>query len=123
MDPNWIMAIIAISAILSPTVVSIIDNVFKYKSKKLELSSPNQREALSNFVTESLMIYIDSTYADMIRYNIAKNNLYVYFENVNDKYFEELEFFQNKKDLNSYKNVINKIIKELSQQINKWYLF
>lgn len=119
MDPNKIMAIIALSAILSPTAVSIIDNVFKHKSKKLELSTPNQREALSNFVTESLMVFIDSTYADMIRYNIAKNNLYVYFENVNDKYFEELEIFKDKQDLDNYKNVVNKIIKELSSQIEK----
>ncbi len=119
MDPNWIMAIIAISAILSPAVVAIIDNVFKHKSKKLELSYPNQRNALNNFVTECFMIYIDSTYADMVKYNIAKNNLYVHFNNVNDKYFSDLEEYKSKKDLENYKRTINTIIKDLSQQIDK----
>lgn len=118
MDPNWIMAIIALAAILSPAIVSIIDNVFKYYSKKIELSSPKQQQALSDFVTESFMIYLDSNYADMIRYNIAKNNLYVYFNNVNDKYFEDLETFKSQKDLKSYKNLINTIVKELSSQVH-----
>ena len=119
MDPNWIMAIIALAAIISPAIVSIIDNIFKYKSKQLELSYPNKRKALNDFVSASLNVYIDSTYGDMVNYNIAKNNLYVYFDNVNDKYFEDLETYKSKKDLSNYKNVVNKVIKELSSQINK----
>ncbi len=119
MDPNWIMAIIAISAILSPAIVAIIDNVYKYKSKKLELSYPNQRNALNNFVTECFMVYIDSTYTDMVKYNIAKNNLYAHFNNVNDKYFTDLESYKSKNDLENYKITINTIIKDLSQQIDK----
>ena len=119
MDPNWIMAIIAISAILSPAVVSIIDNLFKYKSKKLELSYPNQRNALNDFVTECFMVFIDSTYTDIVKYNIAKNNLYTHFNNVNDKYFVDLESYKLKKDLENYRHTINKIVKDLSQQIDK----
>ena len=119
MDPNWIMAIIAIAAIISPSIVSIIDNFFKFKSKKLELSYPNQREALSSFMSESLLFYLDSTYTDMIKYNMAKNNLYIYFNNVNDKYFKDLDTYKDNSDLESYKNTVNKIVKELSQQIDK----
>lgn len=119
MDPNWIMAIIAIAAILSPTIVSIIDNIFKYKSKKLELSHPNQRSALATFMSESLLFYLDSTYTDMIKYNIAKNNLYIHFKDVNDKYFNDLDSYKKASNLESYKNTVNKIVKELSLQIDK----
>lgn len=119
MKPNWIMAIIALAAIISPAIVSVIDNIFKYKSKQLELSYPNKKIALSDFVSNALNVYIDSTYADMINYNIAKNNLYVYFSNINDKYFNDLETYKSKKDLDNYKNVVHKIVKDLSSQIDK----
>ena len=122
MDPNWIMAIIALAAIFSPAIVSIIDNIFKYKSKQLELSYPNKRKALSDFVSASLNVYVDATYGDMVNYNIAKNNLYVYFDHINDKHFKDLEAYKSKKDLDNYKNVINTVDKELSSQINKWKL-
>ncbi len=119
MDPNWIMAIIALAAIFSPAIVSIIDNISKYKSKKLELLYPYQREALSTFISESLLFYLDSTYTDMIKYNIAKNNLYVYFKDVNDTYFEDLKTYKDKLDIDNYRKVVDTIVKNLSQQLNK----
>ena len=119
MDPNWIMAMIALAAIVSPAIVSVIDNIFKYKSNQLELSYPNKRKALSDFVSNALNVYLEPTYADMINYNIAKNNLYVYFDNINDKHFEDLEIYKSRKDLSNYKNVVDKIVKELSSQIDK----
>ena len=119
MDPNWIMAIIALSAIFSPAIVSIIDNIFRYKSKQLELSYPNKRKALMDFVSNALNVYVDSNYRDMVNYNIARNNLYVYFNNVNDKHFEDLEIYKSKRDLTNYKKIVNIVIKELSVQIDK----
>ena len=119
MDPNWIMAIIAISAILSPAIVSVIDNIFKYKSKQLELKYPNQRKALSNFVNLAMNTYNASHFGEVINYNIAKNDLYIYFNNVPDELLKKLEDYNDKELLSDYKNTINLIIKELSQQINK----
>ncbi len=119
MDPNWIMAIIALAAIFSPAIVSIIDNVFKYKSKQLELSYPNKRKALSDFVSNALNVYASNNYDGIVNYNISRNNLYLYFDKVNDKYFEDLETFKSQRDLTNYKKVVNTIVKDLSSQIDK----
>lgn len=119
MDPNWIMAIIAISAILSPIAVSIVDNIFKYQSKKLELKYPQQRQALSNFVNLAMNTYNATTFKEVVSYNIAKNDLYIYFNNVPDRLIKNLENYNEKHSLPDYKNTINLIIKELSQQIDK----
>ena len=118
MDPNWIMAIIAISSILSPAIVSVIDNVFKYKFKKLELNYPNKRNALTNFVNQAMSVYNTENFIDVIKYNSAKNDLYIYFNNIPDKLIESLENY-NKKSLSDYKVTLTSIIKKLSQQIGK----
>ncbi len=119
MDPNWIIAIIAICAIFTPAIVSIIDNIFKYKSKKLEILYPYQHTALSTFISESLLYYLNSTYADMVKYEMAKNNLYVYFKNINNKYFEDLNTYKSELNIENYRKTVNIIIKDLSQQIGK----
>lgn len=119
MDPNWIMAIIAISAILSPALVSIIDNIFKYCSKKIEFKYPNQQKTLTNFVNKSMSCYNTNDFKKVTEYIIAKNDLYIYFNNVPYRYIKNLETYNEKHLLPKYKNTINLIIKELSQQINK----
>ena len=119
MDPNWIMAIIAISAIISPAIVSIIDNIFKYQSKKLEFKYPNQKNALTDFVNQSMSNYNANDFKKVTGYTIAKNNLYIYFDRVPYKLIEDLENYNEKQLLSDYKNTINLIVKELSQQINK----
>ncbi len=119
MDPNWIMAIIAISAVVSPSIVAIVDNVCKYKIKKLDLSYDNKQKALSEFVQQSLMIFTQPTYSDLILYNIAKNNLYVYFKDINEEYFKDLDLIKKQGNLEDYQSVLNKFIKELSSQIKK----
>ena len=55
----------------------------------------------------------------MIKYNIAKNNLYVYFKDVNDTYFEDLKTYKDKLDIDNYRKVVDTIVKDLSQQLNK----
>lgn len=119
MDPNWIMAIIAIAAIISPAIVSFIDNHFKYKSRQLELNYSKKQEALSNFVNTSLGSYNTNNFKDVINYNVAKNNLYIFFNYVPDRYLSNLETYNDKHELDKFKNTINLIIKELSKQIDK----
>lgn len=118
MDPNWIMAIIAISAIFSPAIVSIIDNIFNYKSKKLELEYPNKRNSLTTFVDRAMRVYNTQSFKDVVNYHTAKNDLYIYFNNVPDKLIEKLEN-TNKNSFSDYKLTLNSIIKKLSLQINK----
>lgn len=118
MDPNWIMAIIAISAILSPAIVSIIDNVFRYQSKKLELKFPKQQEALSNFVSSAMNYYPNGSFSDITKYVTAKNNLYIYFSNVPSKEIDKLDALKNM-ELSSYKKCLDSIVIKLSQQIDK----
>lgn len=118
MDPNWIMAIIAISAIFSPALVSIIDNIFKYKSKKLELTFPKQREALNQFIHSAMEYYVGGSFTFTTKYISARNNLYAYFSNVPNKDIENLEILVNSRNLDEYKKCLNTIAIKLSQQIN-----
>ncbi len=119
MDPNWIMAIIAIAAIVSPTIVSVIDNIFKYKSRKLELSYPKQREALSQFVFCAMEYYVGGSFTYTTKYIAAKNNLYAYFSNVPSKEIDKLDELSKSKQLDEYKKCLNNIAIKLSQQIDK----
>lgn len=119
MDPNWIMAIIAIAAILSPTIVSIIDNIFKYKSKKLELSYVEQRNALNNFVNSAMHYYPKASFNDVIKYETSKNSLYSYFHNVPDEEISKLEVLATESNIAEYKKTLSIISNKLSSQIGK----
>lgn len=119
MDPNWIMAIIAISAIFTPAIVAVIDNIFKYKTKQLELYFPNQQKALSNFVEKAMLFYIKQNFNYTIEYTEAKSNLFVYFNIDSDSLFKQLEQYEKEKDIINYKETIHMIVKRLSQQLKK----
>lgn len=118
MDPNWIMAIIAFCAIFSPAIVSIVDNNFKYKAKKLELDFPNKQKALSEFVNQSMNFYLAEFYNDTVEYIKAKNNLFIYFNIESSNLFTQLENYAKEQDFENYKETINIIVKRLSKQLN-----
>lgn len=119
LDPNWIMAIIAISAIFTPAIVAVIDNIYKYKTKELELFFPNQQKALSNFVEKAMLFYIKQNFNYTIEYTEAKSNLFVYFNIDSDSLFKQLEQYEKEKDIINYKETIHMIVKRLSQQLKK----
>lgn len=123
MNPDWIMAIIALAAILSPTIVSIIDNIFKYKTRKLELLLPNQQKALNDFALNASKIFRARHYenndSEMTDYNVSKNNLYAYFKNVNENYFNSLHSHTLNGNSFDFDKTLSLLIKELSQQIHK----
>lgn len=123
MNPDWIMAIIALAAILSPAIVSIIDNIFKYRTRKLEILLPNQEKALNDFALNAIKFFRTRHYenneSEILNYNVAKNNLYIYFKNINEEYFEELDSYQLNGNPFNFDKTLSLIIKELSQQIHK----
>lgn len=119
MDPNWIMALIALSAIISPAIVSIIDNRFKYKSKELELSYPNKIQALTSFINIAMQYYVADYFNDTVNYETAKNNLYIYFDNVPTAKISKLKALRAEKKIDEYRETLNSIANVLSQQIHK----
>lgn len=116
---NWILAIIAISAIFSPVIVSIVDNIFKYKMKVFEVDNQNKEQSLAEFVNQAMNYYLANMYEDTVKYIKAKNNLFIYFNGVSNNLFEQLEQYAKNKDFDNYKETINIIVKRLSQQLNK----
>lgn len=119
MNPDWIMAIIALCAIFSPAIVSIVDNIFKYCTRKNEISIPNKQKALSEFVNQSMNFYLAEIYNDTVEYIKAKNNLFIYFNIESSNLFTQLENYAKNKDFDNYKETINMIVKRLSEQLNK----
>ena len=119
MDSNVILALIALCAIVSPVIVSIVDNICKYNVKKIELKLPKQQEALSKFINIAMRHYCDTMFHEIVEYNSAKNNLYLFFNNVNEIDFDILEEHIKVKDLSAYKLAITEIAEKLSKQIDK----
>lgn len=113
------MAIIALSAIFSPAIVSVIDNIFKYKTKQLELHLPNKQKVLEEFVEKAMNYYPNSSYKNTVEYISAKNNLYVFFDIESDNLFKQLENSKNESNSDEYKNTLNMIVKRLSKQLVK----
>lgn len=115
MDTDVILCIIALSAIISPVLVTFMNNSHDYAVRRLELITKNKQDILYNF---SKAVNQDFKNNDnVLRLFQAINLLYIYFD-VNDKLLEEITDNCSKKQQPFDEDVIN-FIKDLSKQIDK----
>ena len=76
-----ITAIIALVALISPIVTTMLNNYYNLKKQKIDTCYSKQCIALDNFIKYTLNYYGEpSTWGDMSSYTAALNNLYLYFE-------------------------------------------
>lgn len=113
-----ITVILALSAIISPIIVAIINNRFQIKMKQLENYDLAKRDALDNFA-EALGKYKASvTFKDEELFFSSLYSLLLYFE-IDTTFFTKL--VESKDDTEILFSESNKLIIELSKQIKyKW---
>ena len=115
-----ITAIIALIALVSPIITTLINNHYEFKNRKIDVYYSNQCKALDNFVKCTLNYYGETlTWGEMSAYTTALNNLYIYFNNLDDSLFTQLDNARQKSNIKEYKQLLNIIVKELSKQISK----
>ena len=56
----------------------------------------------------------------MSKYTIAKNNLYLYFKNVDRYHFIKLDEYREEYNIKEYKEVLNELVIDLSKEIPKY---
>ena len=113
-----ITVILALSAIISPIIVAIINNRFQIKMKQIENYDLAKRDALTNFA-EALGKYKASvTFRDEEIFFSSLYSLLPYFE-IETTFFTKL--VESKDNTEVLFSETNKLIIELSKQIKyKW---
>lgn len=127
MDPNWIIAIIAFVAIISPVLTSIIDNIVKYKIKKLDMYEDAKRNALCNFINSAQSAILNSEDSEIVlNYICSYDQLFIYFSELTIDDIKPLDLSRTEAN-NNYSDEkfrkanteLTKLVEKLSKQIAK----
>ena len=110
-----ITAIIALIALISPIITTIINNRYQLKLKKIELYEIAKRKCLEDFIKAISDCYSSSnSLGSVINFHSHISSLYVYFDNVPSS-VEKLSTLSGKPLIEE----MNKIVIELSKQLSK----
>ena len=109
-----ITVILALSAIISPIIVAIINNRFQIKMKQIENYDLAKRDALTNFAKALGKYKASVTFKDEEIFLSSLYSLLPYFE-INTIFFTKL--IESKDNTDILFSESNKLIIELSKQI------
>ena len=73
-DPNVVLAIIAVIAVISPIATAIINNCHQTKIKKLETFNESRIIALNNFIEATVEVIASHDSEDLTEYFSSVNN-------------------------------------------------
>ena len=119
-DPNVVMAIIAFSAVISPTISTYLNNKHQLKIEKLKLFEKCKYDAIESFTKSVEFYYYHRTISERkINFEASIANLYIYFSIPNYSLFDKLKECINKNDYGKTQFALSEIVSYLSQQINK----
>lgn len=120
MDPNWIMAIVAIVAVVSPTISTYLNNKHQLKIEKLKLFEKCKYDAIENFTKSVESYYYYRTSGQrIIDFESSIADLYIYFSIPNYSLFDKLKECINENNYEKTQFALSEIVGYLSQQINK----
>ena len=108
------LLIIAIAGIISPVIVSVVNNIYNYRIQKLESISKVKQNILEKFSYYINQRYGCSTYDkdELFRY---VNLLYIYFDVDDNLLFKILFSEYDKEEL--FQEDVRKFFKKLSKQV------
>lgn len=115
MDPNRILCIISLSAIISPVLVAFLNNWHDYLIKKLENITKVKQDVLSKFANVAFNNWSSDGFNKDF-YN-ALNLLYIYFDIDDELVSNIIENIPN--NAVDYQEELAKFMKSLSKQIDK----
>lgn len=118
MDPNWIMAIIALAAIVSPVLSTYLSNKQQLKLKQLETIESSKYNVIEKFSKSLEDYYFHRTTNRQIEFESSIANLHIYFDIPDYSLFDKIKECINLNDYSKTQYALAEIIKYLSKQIN-----
>lgn len=119
MDPNWIIAIISIISVVSPTLASWLNNRCQLDLKKIEIFEKRKYEAIENFTQSAERYYHYTTTDNKTYFETSISNLFIYFSIPDYSLFNKLKECIDSNDYNKTQFAISQIVKFLSEQLRK----
>lgn len=115
------LLIIAIISILSPIIVSIINNIYNYNVKKLDMYELQKREILQNFINVAIECFkYDNDWRQNKEFVKSLYSLQLYFKSADDKLIKEInQAMENYSDKNKFQTSFVIVISRLSKEIKK----
>lgn len=121
-NPDVIMAIITVIAIISPLGTTWMNNRHQLEIKKIEIYQTSKKNALTNFINSAERYIILGKSADnktILDFHSSINHLYIYFSINNVDMFEDLESTIKRNNLADANEELTNIVVNLSQQVTK----
>lgn len=109
------LLVISVASIISPVIVTLINNRHNYKVKKLESINNVKQQVLANF-SKTIMKMYNSQYEHR-DFHESLNLLYVYFT-VDDVLINKI-LTSKYANIYDFQKDVSKLMKSLSKQINK----
>lgn len=114
-----ITAIIALAAIISPIITTVINIIYQSYLKNIEFYKLSKRKALENYITASFNLSANKTADTEANFFIALNNLYIYFPKLKNISYDDLSSFPYASKIDESSYLFQKVINSLSKQIKK----
>lgn len=126
-DPNVILAIISVIAVVSPIATAFINNWYQTKIKKLDMYENAKRIALSDFITSAQETMFNPDDSEiMTEYLVNFDKLFIYFSDISIETIKPFEHARaNLANVSSPENLqdankkLSYLIFDLSKQIKK----
>lgn len=120
-DPTvTISVIIALIALISPIVTTLINNDYQLKLKKLDMYEDAKRKTLTEFIECAEDYLLNNNYVEQnVKYYSSMNKLFVYFSNIHIDLFIEFEKNCRINKTTEATVALTNIVQILSKQITK----
>lgn len=91
-NPDLVMAIIALIAIISPIITTFLNNKHQLKMLKIEKYEFAKYTAINNFIQSAEEYYYHPTKSqNLINFDSSIANLYMYFSIIDHSIFEKIK--------------------------------
>lgn len=112
-DTIWVAIITALPTL----IIAFFTSFFQYKLKKTDSTKNMKYEVLKDFNSKASEYYSVSCSNYKSKYEVALNNLLIYFPKANTNFINELDKARSLQDWNKYYPTLHKTIKYLSKFI------
>lgn len=126
-DPNVVLAVISVIAVVSPIATAIISNWHQTKIKKLDMYEDAKRKALSDFIDSAQEVMFSPDEIDaMVNYSANFDKLFIYFDNISVQTIKPFDSARTdysnnptSENLQTANRQLSYLVSNLSKQINK----
>ncbi len=115
---NLITVSLASLAFLSPIITAIINNVYTYKHKKVELYEKDKISKLNDFIEAYKNYFITQSETDFELFHLSVYSLYLYFK-ISDNLKNEFLKLEKIGCVDDLRKATRDIIYDLSKQLIK----